>query len=261
MIRAMTSNPLVAHATPPVPGPGRGSGAGEEAGGPVGSDNRQARSRRTGAAARRRARQREIVEATRALFDAREMRDANIDDIARAVGVNRAIIYRHFASKDELFALTLAEYLEELDQRLADVDDAARPAPERLAAVAGAYADFCLQYPAFLDCALALLRQPGEYLLAELSEAALQRVGRFMVASLARIADVLRAGTEAGDFAVEDADVTANMIYLQTLGSLHIARSGFIVRDAGHGVPEVAPVDSDQFRGLVVRTCLAAARA
>ena len=256
----MTSNPLVAHATTPAPPAGGGSGTGEAAGDPAGTDTRP-RSRRTGAAARRRERQREIVQATRALFDAREMRDANIDDIARAVGVNRAIIYRHFASKDELFALTLAEYLEELDQRLAGVDDAARPAPERLAAVAGAYADFCLQYPAFLDCALALLRQPGEYLLAELSEAALQRVGRFMVASLARIADVLRAGTEAGDFAVEDADVTANMIYLQTLGSLHIARSGFIVRDAGHGVPEVAPVDSDQFRGLVVRTCLAAARA
>ena len=82
-----------------------------------------------------------------------------------------------------------------------------------------------------------------------------------MVAGLGRIATVLQVGTEAGDFAVEDADVTANMIYLQTLGALHIARSGFIVRDAGHGMPEVAPVDSEQFRGLVVRTCLAAARA
>ena len=258
MIRAMTSNPAVADATPPASGPGRGgadAGAGEDTGAPV-----QARNRRSGAAARRRERQREIVEATRALFDAREMRDANIDDIARAVGVNRAIIYRHFASKDELFALTLAEYLQELDERLAGIDDPTRTAPERLATVAGAYADFCLQYPAFLDCALALLRQPGRYLLAELSEATLQRVGRFMVAGLGRIADVLRAGTEAGDFEVEDADVTANMIYLQTLGALHIARSGFIVRDAGQGIPEVAPVDSDQFRRLVVRSCLAAAR-
>ena len=97
-----------------MPGPARGEGAGAEAVAPG-----QARTRRAGAAARRRERQREIVEATRALFDAREMRDANIDDIARAVGVNRAIIYRHFASKDELFALTLAEYLQELDGRLA----------------------------------------------------------------------------------------------------------------------------------------------
>jgi AcrR family transcriptional regulator len=250
MIRAMTSNPAVADATSPSPGDGPRPDAGPAA-----------RGRRAGAAARRRERQREIVEATRALFDAREMRDANIDDIARAVGVNRAIIYRHFASKDELFALTLAEYLQELDLRMAEIDDESAPAPDRLATVAGAYADFCLQYPAFLDCALALLRQPGEYLLAELSEAALQRVGRFMVAGLGRIADVLRAGTEAGDWAVEDADVTANLIYLQTLGALHIARSGFIVRDAGQGVPAISPIDAAQFRGLVVRSCLAAARA
>jgi AcrR family transcriptional regulator len=246
----MPSDPAVADATLPVPGDGLGGVA-----------DIAPRGRRAGAAARRRQRQQEIVEATRALFDAREMRDANIDDIARAVGVNRAIIYRHFASKDELFALTLAEYLQELDQRMAEIDDATRAAPERLATVAGAYADFCLQYPAFLDCALALLRQPGEYLLAELSEAALQRVGRFMVAGLGRIAAVLRAGTEAGDWAVDDADVTANLIYLQTLGALHIARSGFIVRDAGQGVPEISPVDAAQFRGLVVRSCLAAARA
>src|SRR5262245_341370 len=108
MLRAMTSNPLVAHATPSVPGAGGGPGAAGAAGDPAGTGtgtDTRPRSRRTGAAARRRERQREIVQATRALFDAREMRDANIDDIARAVGVNRAIIYRHFASKDELFAL------------------------------------------------------------------------------------------------------------------------------------------------------------
>jgi AcrR family transcriptional regulator len=253
MIRLMTSNP--APARPPQESE---SERGAELPAPEPAPRA---SRRSGAAARRRERQREIVEATRALFDAREMRDANIDDIARAVGVNRAIIYRHFASKDELFALTLAEYLEELDQRLGEVDDESRPAPERLVAVAGVYADFCLQYPAFLDCALALLRQPGEYLLNELSEAALQRVGRLMVAGLGRIAAVLRDGTAAGHFSVEDADLTANMIYLQTLGALHIARSGFIVRDAGQGVPEVVPVDEDQFRGLVVRGIIAAASA
>lgn len=250
---AMTSNPAVAPVTPSSAADGAREGGGTGAAARGGN-------RRSGAAARRRERQQEIVQATRALFDAREMRDANIDDIARAVGVNRAIIYRHFASKDELFALTLAEYLQELNERMAACDDETLPAPDRLARIAEAYADFCLQYPAFIDCALALLRQPREYLWAELSEAALQRVGRHLVVSLGRIARVLRAGTEAGDFSVDDADVTANMIYMQTLGALHIARSGFIVRDTGAGVAEVAPVDGDQFRGLVVRSCLAAAR-
>jgi AcrR family transcriptional regulator len=215
--------------------------------------------RRTGAAERRHARQREIVEATRALFDAREMRDANIDDIARAVGVNRAIIYRHFASKDELFALTLAEYLTELRSLLQGADAGGTP-PERLADIAGAYADFCLKYPAFLDCALALLRQPASDLISEVSEAVIRELGRQLGACLATITRVLRDGTATGDFAVEDVDLTANMIYLQTLGSLHLARTGFIVGEGGHGSVSVRAVDEDQFRSLVVRAVLSAAR-
>lgn len=212
---------------------------------------------RTGAAIRRMARRREIVAATRALFDAREMRDANIDDIARAVGVNRAVIYRHFASKDELFAFALAEYLEELQERLRQADDERRSAPHRLADIAGAYADFCLEYPAFLDCALALLRQPRSYLVSEVSESVLLQLGELMVACLSIISRVLRDGTAAGDFAVEDVDLTANMIYLQTLGSLHLARTGFIVGDRGSGRPGVRSVDERQFRSLVIRAVLA----
>ncbi|MFI5428747.1 helix-turn-helix domain-containing protein [Aeromicrobium sp. UC242_57] len=60
---------------------------------------------------RRAARKREILEATRSLFDERGVRDAQIEDIARAVGINRAIIYRHFSGKEELFAQTLVGYL------------------------------------------------------------------------------------------------------------------------------------------------------
>ena len=49
--------------------------------------------------------------ATRQLFDDTGIREANIDDIARAVGVNRAIVYRHFTGKEDLFALTMVGYL------------------------------------------------------------------------------------------------------------------------------------------------------
>src|SRR5581483_3488646 len=66
----------------------------------------------------RREREREIVAATRALFDQRGMQDAPIEEIARAVGINKALIYRHFASKEELYVLTLTSYLSELAERL-----------------------------------------------------------------------------------------------------------------------------------------------
>ena len=75
--------------------------------------------RRTAAAARRRRREAEIIAATRELFDQRGVRDAQIEDIAKAVGINRAIVYRHFTGKEELFALTLVGYLDELRGALA----------------------------------------------------------------------------------------------------------------------------------------------
>ena len=75
--------------------------------------------RRSAAAARRRDREKEIIAATRALFDERGVREAQIEDIANAVGINRAIVYRHFSGKEELFALTLVGYLDELHEAAA----------------------------------------------------------------------------------------------------------------------------------------------
>jgi AcrR family transcriptional regulator len=91
--------------------------------------------RRSAAAARRRAREQEIIAATRAVFDERGVRDAQIEDIARAVGINRAIVYRHFTGKEELFALTLVGYLDELRAALADAAGAEADAADRLAAI------------------------------------------------------------------------------------------------------------------------------
>src|SRR5687767_13375179 len=88
------------------------------------------RQKRLAAADRRREREARIIAATRELFDARGLRDAQVEDVARAVGVNRAIIYRHFTGKEELFALTLVDYLKEFEAQAAAADDAALTAEE-----------------------------------------------------------------------------------------------------------------------------------
>src|SRR3954447_11641596 len=80
----------------------------------------------------RRARERGIVDATRELFDERGMQDARIDRIARRAGINKALIYRHFSSKEELFVLTVTRYLDEIDAALAGVDDEGAEPRERL---------------------------------------------------------------------------------------------------------------------------------
>ena len=75
------------------------------------------------------------------------MRDAQIEDIANAVGINRAIIYRHFSGKEELFALTLVGYLEQLAQRLQEADDVERAPETRLRAITAAFVDYGLRTP------------------------------------------------------------------------------------------------------------------
>jgi AcrR family transcriptional regulator len=48
-------------------------------------------------------RERELVRATRALFDRRGVLDAPSRRSPRAVGIPRGLIYRQFSSKEELF--------------------------------------------------------------------------------------------------------------------------------------------------------------
>src|SRR5699024_8918780 len=80
---------------------------------------------------------------------------------ARAVGINRAIIYRHFTGKEELFVLTLCSYLDELAEKLATASQAAQGNPKRLDAMVGALVDFGLAPPAYVDCALSVMHSTG----------------------------------------------------------------------------------------------------
>jgi AcrR family transcriptional regulator len=215
--------------------------------------------RRSAAAARRRRREQEILAATRALFDARGVRDAQIEDIARAVGINRAIIYRHFTGKEELFALTLVGYLEELDARLAAADDAQAPPVARLRGITEAYIDYGLEYPAFVDCALTLMRRTGSELWEEISEGAMYRLGRGISTCLARVAAAIEAGVEEGAFHTDDVHLLANTLYAAGLGGMQLARVGMLVKEAAPGVPTVATLSRDQVKEHLVASSIAMA--
>ncbi|GAB2691704.1 TetR/AcrR family transcriptional regulator [Thalassiella azotivora] len=213
-------------------------------------------------AARRRAREREILDATRALFDERGVRDAQIEDIARAVGVNRTIVYRHFASKDEIFGRVLVEYLAELDDELAAAVGAASQdgALAPLTALAEAFVDYCLRHPAFTDCALAMLRRPGPELLDELSEPTVQGLGRHLATAIGRIAGAVRTAARAGEADAPDADLIANVLYAQVLGAVHLARAQWVVSSRPAPADVFVPVDVEQVRAAAVRGVLATAR-
>ncbi len=218
-------------------------------------------STRQPAAARRRAREREILKATRELFDESGVRDAQIEDIARAVGVNRAIIYRHFSGKEELFALTLVSYLEDLEIRLAAASRSKRTPTTRLVAVTEEFIDFGVEYPAFVDCAQTLMRRPGPELLEEISESALFRLGRGISACLTQLVDVLDAGVASGEFHVPNPTLLANHLYASGLGALQLARVGMLVQESAPGIPAISPVSATDVRSYVVATAVALATA
>ncbi len=205
----------------------------------------------------RREREREIVDATRALFDERGVQDAPIEEIARAVGINKALIYRHFASKEELFVVTVNRYLSELAESFEEVDESLEPIAQ-LRQVSERYAQFCLRYPAFLDCALSLMRRPIEELSETVSPAVLLQLGQGMSACLSRLSRVLAAGAQQGVFDVEDPDLVANHLYATGLGAMHLARIGVGVRELAPGVPQMFPVDPDDVARLTVETAFAA---
>jgi AcrR family transcriptional regulator len=206
-------------------------------------------------AAVRRARERKIVDATRALFDERGMQDARIDRIARRVGINKALIYRHFASKEELFVLTITRYLAEINALLEAVDEETSDPPVRLRRGFEAFAEYGIEHPAFLDCALSLLRQPAEDLHAQVSDTVWLRLGQAIGACTGWLADVL------GELGVAEPDLRANGLYLQAIGGLHLARSGVGLRRIAPGVAEAFPVSAEEVRAECVQLALAAAAA
>jgi AcrR family transcriptional regulator len=205
---------------------------------------------------RRQAREARILDAARDLFDERGVAGARVDAIARAAGIDKALIYRHFSSKEELHLLTLRRYLDELAELLAEVDATAPPA-ERLRACADRFATYCLEHPAFVDVSLAVMRRPPGELRRVVPEAVWLRLGRGMARCLGPLAAILAAGHEQAAFVAQDPDFTANHLYAQVLGTVHLARTGVGVREEGPGVPATFPIDADRVREACVAAALA----
>jgi AcrR family transcriptional regulator len=198
-----------------------------------------------------------LVLATRALFDERGVLDAPIEEIAKAVGIARGLIYRQFNSKEELFVLTVTDYLAELEPILAQARFGASAPAAQLRETIAAYAGFCQRYPAFLDICLSLLHRPARELRITLSDSVWLRLGQGMASCIDHLISTLRAGAADGVFAVEDPEFMASILWTQTLGAMHLARSGVGVSQTAPGIPRLFEIDAQQ----VVRTCVDSALA
>ena len=199
----------------------------------------------------RQVRERDLVTATRRLFDERGMQDAPIEEIAQSVGIARGLIYRQFASKEELFVLTVTDYLAELSELIRTAMTGSDDPTRQLELVTEAYARFCLRYPAFLDCSLSLMRRPAMELAEQISESVWLRLGQGMASCIGPLTEILDA------LEVGDAEYTSNVLWTQTLGTMHLGRSRVGLRELGPGVPDLFRIDADR----LVETCVTSAAA
>lgn len=205
----------------------------------------------------REARRRELVAACRALFDARGVAEAPVEEIARAVGIARGLIYREFATKEELVVLTVAGYLAEL-AALNELVLVTSAEPERqLEGLVEAYTGFCLRYPAFLDGQIGLMKRPATELAQLLSEDVWRELGDAMAGCLGPVADVLRAGAQHGVFDAPDPELSANLVWTQMLGTMHLARIGVGVRRTEDGEAALFRIPP----AALVSACVASVRA
>ena len=205
----------------------------------------------------RRVRERELVQATRALFDERGMLDAPIEEIAKSVGIARGLVYRQFSSKEELFVLTVTDYLDDLAAALAEAIGHDTDPSTQLERAIRAYADFCNRYPAFIDSSLSLMQRPAGELHDSVSESVWLRLGQGMAACIDQLIVVLTAGAESGAFRVTEPGYMANILWTQVLGAMHLARIRVGLRSAAPGIPELFKVEPEH----VVDTCVASALA
>ena len=161
------------------------------------------------------------------------------------MGINRAIVYRHFTGKEELFALTLVGYLEELHDAMAAAAASGSAPGEQLERIVGAFVDYGVAHPAFVDCAQALMVRPGDELLDEIAEGPLFRLGRGITSCLTVLSDTLSHGVDEGAFTLSDDPVLlANALYASGLGALQLARLGILVSEAAPGIPTVGQISA-----------------
>jgi hypothetical protein len=147
----------------------------------------------------------------------------------------------------------VTDYLAELDALLGEATSADLEPVAQLEAWAHAYVGFCLRYPAFLDCALSLMRRPAAELREALSDSVWLRLGQGIASCVVHVSEILRAGARDGAFTVEDPDYMANVLWTQVLGATHLARIRVGVRQVAPGIPELFTVDPER----LVDTCVA----
>jgi TetR/AcrR family transcriptional regulator len=133
-----------------------------------------------------------ILEAAAAEFAARGFAGARVDRIARRARVNKAMLYYHFRSKQELYRTLLRTVFTEAATRLQAIAAAAHPAPAKVDAAIEAVGQFVAEHDFFPAIMLREVAEGGAHLDRDTLNA-LAGVPRAFFA-------ILQEGMRRGDF-------------------------------------------------------------
>ena len=143
---------------------------------------------------------------------------ATVVDVARALGVSHAAVYKHVATKAELRDLVVARWVGTTMPPLRAIAESAGPAPKRLRQL--------------LDALIAVKRKrasddPELFTAYRTLAAGAQSITSAHVDELvALVASVIRAGVKEGSFRKVDAAATGRALLLATLRFHHPAHAG-----------------------------------
>ena len=109
--------------------------------------------------------QERILAAARSEFARVGLAGARVDQIAEIAGVNKAMIYYHYSSKEELYRAVFDYHIRQMATLLRDRLETPEGTEDRLKAIAGIYAEMFTQMQDFKSLMMRELAQPsGEHL-------------------------------------------------------------------------------------------------
>ncbi len=141
-----------------------------------------------------------ILAAALAEFAAQGLAGARMDAIAAAAGVNKALLYYYFRSKDALYSAVLEEFFQRLQARIARALDSDASASERILLYARAHFDSVsesLYYARLFQGEMMSAGREGSSRLSHI-------VNQYIRPISLRVLEVLQQGIKAGEFRAVD---------------------------------------------------------
>src|SRR5690606_22949735 len=186
-----------------------------------------------------------IIERAKELFARKGYGAVSMNEICEAAGVSKGSLYHHFAGKKELFLTLVEENIEHWKNQWEEKRRNLTSATDQLYALAEHYADE-VQDP--LSKALEeFVRSHGS------DEATVERLWQLAQSQTQACREVLREGTERGEFVhenLEDAELIVSALF-EGLGKIFFDDSGRLVEDTRAMKEEAVRVSRKAVRMLL----------